>query len=98
MEGGRAEAVDEHDGLPGALLDVVYPATLPRPEVVPVRLERQHLESLRRAAGGGRCHRAADGERDPGLGHQLPPLHHQEPAPCPRIGEQREATELAETK
>lgn len=44
MEGGSAEAVDEHDGLPGALLDVVYPAATPRPEVVPVRFERQNLQ------------------------------------------------------
>jgi hypothetical protein len=44
MEGGSAEAVDEHDGLPGALLDVVNPAAAPRPEVVPVRFERQNLQ------------------------------------------------------
>ena len=109
VEGGSAEAVDEHNGLPGALLDVVYPATPPRPEVVPVRFERQNLQpcthgsdsrvtpfllaeawspgqihTLSRAVGRGwrSCHGAGDGERDPGLGHQLPPLHHQEPAPC----------------
>ena len=44
VEGGGAEAVDEHDGFPGALLDVVNPAAAPRPEVVPVRFERQNLQ------------------------------------------------------
>ena len=44
VEGRSAKAVDEHDGLPGALLDVVYPAIPPRPEVVPVRFERQNLQ------------------------------------------------------
>jgi hypothetical protein len=44
MERGGAESVDEHDGLASALLDVMYPATPPCPEVVSISLERQPLQ------------------------------------------------------